>query len=380
MVSAMLKRAYIHIGLEKTGTSSLQLFLRFNEAVLRSNGFSYLCGNDKAYFDGNAHFPVAACHFPLCPDFISPAKFRPAKDVLGSLRHDVQTSEFNIIISCEHFSSRLFDRNALVAIREAMPERHIRIICYLRRQDEMALAAYSTAVRSGYREPFRLEGVEHTNPYFNYRAILELWGSVFGFRNIIVREFDRDKLVGRDIREDFLDLIGLPNRQFQLTEDLNESLDSRQVEMLRQINRYLTSFDCEEDRRAYDDAQLVRNFLEKMLPASDALGVMLSNSERETVMHRFEDTNRWVAETFANADFVLGWQEPRLHMTDRSRPSVVGTEDFARVVAACGLRILELQRTINAPVHSGARRATKIALLIFRRTVSWLSRVAGNGI
>jgi hypothetical protein len=341
-----LKRAFVHIGLEKTGTTALQIFLKSNEAVLRSRGFSYLCEDDKPYFERDAHFPLAGCNFAERPDFVSPAKFRPAEEVLESLRRDVVKSPYDVVISCEHLSSRVSDPEVASAILDALPDRDIRIVCYLRRQDEMALAAYSTSVRCGRREPFSIEEAHPGNRYFNYRAILEVWGSVGGVENITVREFDRRKLVGGDICQDFMALIGVLGAGFALGLDENPSLDSLRLEMLRQINCHLPAFSAGVERAAFDDAQEVRSLLEPLLPIGSAIGGLLGVAKRRKIMARFEDTNRWIAETLPNAGFVLGWQEPRGRTSDGLEPNPVSLADYARAVVSCGREILRLRRML----------------------------------
>jgi hypothetical protein len=99
----MVRQAYLHIGMEKTGTKALQVFLKTNEAVLQEKGFSYLCDDDSPYFQEVGHFPVAACFSPQCPEYVLPDKFRPAGEVLGTLRRDVAACDKDVILSCEHY-------------------------------------------------------------------------------------------------------------------------------------------------------------------------------------------------------------------------------------------------------------------------------------
>ena len=47
-----MKKAYIHIGLEKTGTTALQIFLGANKDALEKNNLIYLGDDSKAYFHG----------------------------------------------------------------------------------------------------------------------------------------------------------------------------------------------------------------------------------------------------------------------------------------------------------------------------------------
>lgn len=205
-LSAM-KTVYIHIGLEKTGTTTLQKFLTDNESVLRKKRFYYLCDDTKLYFEGIGHFPLAACFHVDSPKFISEEKFHSPAEVLRTLKFDINRCDGNVILSCEHLSSRLDKREYLESIRTSLPNQNIKIICYLRRQDEMALDAYSTMVCYGRVNPITIAEVIGCNSdYFDYKKICDLWASVFGHENVILREYKRSNFEGGDIRRDFLNL------------------------------------------------------------------------------------------------------------------------------------------------------------------------------
>lgn len=332
-----MKHVYLHIGLEKTGTTSLQVFLRANEVALRANGYSYLGDDTRPYSDTLGHFPIAASFFPECPDFVRPAKFRPAPDVLGELRKDVEQCPWNVILSCEHFSSRLKDTSALRLIRDALPNHNIKVVCYLRRQDDLALAAYSTAIKSGRRNPFDVRQVSANNWYYNFDRILSLWGEVFGSENIVVREYDRAQFAGGDVRRSFLDLLGIEHTDFRFLPDENISLDSLQVEVLRLVNSHLPNFDEDPDGHAL--ALKIRSTIIQHLPKGPPLATMLSESERGAIMHSFSDSNARLAGKLTGCSFVGDWKS--LLTGERSEPGQPTEVYLARTIATLGRRLFE---------------------------------------
>lgn len=336
-----MKHVYLHIGLEKTGTTSLQIFLKANESALRKSGFSYLCDDAKPYFQDTGHFPVAASFFPECPDFVVPAKFRPSTEVLGELSRDVQRCDQHVILSCEHFSSRLRDESALQAIREALPNRSVKVVCYLRRQDDFALAAYSTAVLSGRRRPFRVAQVATKHRYYNFHETLQLWSSVFGSDNILVREFDRKRFADGDIRRDFLGLLGIDEAGFEFGKDENMSLDARQVEALRLVNYFLPRYD-EGGPEAYALAMAIRGALIEHLPKGEPIGAMLNVARRNKIMQSFGPSNALMSSMFADCDFVADWQTIRSGL--RAGPISLTTKELARTIARLGRRLVESGR------------------------------------
>ncbi len=334
----IVKHVYLHIGLEKTGTTSLQVFLKTNESALRAKGFSYLCDDAKPYFQQIGHFPIAACFSPACPDYVLPTKFLPAPEVLGELRRDIVRCREHVILSCEHFSSRLREADALQSIRDALPDRSVKVICYLRRQDDFALAAYSTAVLSGRRKPFRADQVTAKQRYYNFRDTLELWGSVFGPENILVREFDRKRFVDGDIRRDFLGLLGIGDAGFSFGKDENLSLDAQQVQALRLVNLYLPRFD-EGGSEAYDLAMAIRRRLIEHLPKGDPLGAMLNVAKRRSLMQAFKASNDLMSGSFSDCNFVEDWQTVR--RGERTRPIAVTSRELAGTIAELGLQLVE---------------------------------------
>src|SRR4051794_24998255 len=101
----MTSRVYLHIGGEKTGTTSLQVFLARNAKHLDKQGFSYPSERDCVFFDHNvAHFPIAACLLRGAAEFVSEEKSRTLPLVLGALKRTIRRSGQITILSCEHFS------------------------------------------------------------------------------------------------------------------------------------------------------------------------------------------------------------------------------------------------------------------------------------
>ena len=335
-----MKHVYLHIGLEKTGTTSLQVFLRANEAALRANGYSYLGDDTRPYSDRLGHFPIAASFSSKCPEYIRPAKFRPATEVLGELRSDVEQCPWHVVLSCEHFSSRLKDASALRLIRDALPNRSIKVVCYLRRQDDLALAAYSTAIKTGRRQPFDVSQVTPKSWYFNFDKILSLWAEVFGPENIVVREYNRAQFAGGDVRHDFLTLLGIDPAGFQFLPDKNISMDAIQVDALRLVNSHLPTFGDDADGHAL--TLEIRSTIIKHLPKGPRLATMLSASERGAIMQSFSDSNARLAEKFAGCGFVGDWQS--VPLKDRSKPRQVTRVHLARTIASLGRRLFESER------------------------------------
>ena len=117
---------------------------------------------------------------------------------------------------------------------------HIDIVVYLRRQDEMLLAMYSTNVKTGRTSPFRvpLPAAGEWDRY-DYEKILGIWGAAFPEGRMSVRVFEREQLVDGDVVADFCETVGIRMQGLSTPAWKNVSFGSDALEYLRRLNRHL---------------------------------------------------------------------------------------------------------------------------------------------
>lgn len=241
-----MKTIFVHIGNEKTGTTTLQSFLTKNEKNLNRFDFTYLQNSKAPYFYRNAHFPIAASLFEECPTFLPKKKYQKEEKIFLKLKNDILNSKKNIILSCEHFSSRLESFEVVKKFSEHLKidGYNIKIIYYIRNQADLAVSSYFTSIFSGSVKKFNeyLMDVNTKNRYFNFLETLNLWSSFFGVENMIVKKYDARFLCCGDIRKDFLNVIGIKkNKEFSYGKNLNVSVSRRQIEILRILNMLFLS-------------------------------------------------------------------------------------------------------------------------------------------
>ena len=246
------KECTIHIGTEKTGTTSIQVFLASNREKLNDGGYFY--PQSLGY---ESHFKV----FPCC---LNDQKYDQLSEMI---LHNIQMDgadfrsylieEFekeiynvhssNLIVSSEHFQSRLTELSEIQRLRDFFVPycKNIRILVYLRRQDELYCSQYSTALRSG-EISLQIFPINESLDYYDYKELLEKYASVFGKENITVRIFDKKQLFENDIVKDFLNEIECKEtRFFTYPVKLNESLSSVAQKFLMLLNRVSPTFiDC----------------------------------------------------------------------------------------------------------------------------------------
>ena len=241
------KILYLHIGTEKTGSTTLQNFARVNHKALQAMGLHYPITQDgikihaalPAYASAVTGPPKLGRNYEIDgPESLE--RFRTDYEtVLGTgLR---QSGCQAMLLSNERLSAyirRPAEIARLQSLAHALAE-EVKIVIYLRDQPDMFLSAYSTGIKAG-RDAEMRPPVKSGTYYYDYEQIIAAWAGVFGQSAMIVRVFDRRELVGGDIIDDFLAAIGMATSAgFERTPDINTRLDGRTTQFLRLFNRYV---------------------------------------------------------------------------------------------------------------------------------------------
>jgi hypothetical protein len=245
------RRAIIHIGVEKTGTTSIQRFLAANRETLKARGCCYplslgrenhirLCGLAQS---PTPRFPTIHNILQISGpearnEFMARTK-RELDEEIGSLPASVDT----LIFSNEHLHSNLLEQEETENLRRIVGAYadEVRIVAYLRRQDELSVSLFSTRIKGGegWKNVFPpVDGPTSLPYYFDYDAILRNYATAFGEDNITPRLFSRQKLKDGDLVTDFLDAAGIPFHDSLIRiPRLNESLSRNALYVLSLLNR-----------------------------------------------------------------------------------------------------------------------------------------------
>lgn len=326
-------------------------------------GFTYTCDNNKAYFFDFAHFPLASFFFEERQDFVTEEKYISQSRAYDELLQEINSTENDIVISCEHFSSRIESLEQIEQIASFFPNMEKKIICYLRPQQHLMLAGYSTAIRSGRRDILSLDEVHPDFKYFNYIRYLDLWADVFGAENMIVKNYERDAFPGGDVRRDFLSILGIDQvDDFIFEPDSNVSLDAKQVESLRLINRFLPAFG-EASNADYDLGQQLRGIIEPHLPKGVPLKALVGLDEVHEVQERFAPVNAQIEERFLSPGALATWRSAATALSRASMPALSADavepspEDLAETIASLAQEIYRLRLEIGQASDTRAAEA-----------------------
>lgn len=248
-----LAECVIHIGTEKTGTSSIQRFLSANRQPLLSEGIVYpsRCG-----VEGGSQTA-----------FVAASQRRPWATRLGrglgvtssttqqALREDLSRNIAEctthaplgrLLISSEHFHSRMVEIDEIAALKKLLEPyvEGFRVIAYLRRQDRLAVSSFSTKIKAGAVNPMIFpelaENGDHLH-YFDYLRLYEKWSAVFGTKSIILKIFDRREFEAGDLLADFASTVGFRLNGKVRFGRANESIDQHGLDFLLQANKLMAS-------------------------------------------------------------------------------------------------------------------------------------------
>jgi len=295
-----MKNIVLHIGTEKTATTSLQSFFSMNQATLKGMGIWYPCSEKLDYCHRNAHFPLAASVHGECPDFIVPGKYFEPNILFSKLFDDFkERPERTLLLSAEHFSSRCSKPERLSRLGEIFDGHNVQVVVYLRPQHELLLSAYSTFLKSGGKKTLEEVSTQQwLRPgaiYFNYLRMLERWWGMFGKERITVRIFQKQQFSGGDIYTDFLSVLGVDWQEtLFIPERQNPPICKELADFLYIANQHFPNFN-EDDRKGWELGQRFRAEITPLFPRGRPLKYLLPDELKADTKAFFADYNAELA-------------------------------------------------------------------------------------
>lgn len=244
----MAPTIFLHIGLNKTGTTAIQKFFTQNREDLQRHRLLYpVTGASR-----RAHYQVSAAlgFLPAAKrkttDVVSPPELRRA------LEEEISSSSAEAVL----LSSEMFTRQMpLQPVRELFSGYPVKIVVYLRRHDHWWESVYNQAVKTVTNPPWG-SGIDEFLAFrrsgkggFRYFGdLVDHWATTFGKENIIVRPYEREQNQP-NIVVDILRAIGYGHVATDIPvepEHINQSLSSAALERIDQYQRS----DLDDDTRA----------------------------------------------------------------------------------------------------------------------------------
>ncbi len=313
-------KCFLHIGTEKTATTTLQNFLNLNRENLLSQGYLY---TKSAGPINNRLVPLLAYNCNSRDDLTKTLGIITSDDlklhqdnVFNQLSKELNAyfkpsgSGINtVVFSSEHIQSRLRKIEDIQRLKEVLNQlglTDISVVVYLRNPPEIANSLYSTAIKGG-----SVDCLPPPPTDFYYRNVchhqntLEKYSAVFGDSAVIPRIFHQDEFKNGSIISDFTDVIGIADhRDYIIPDNKNESLSITGIELLRRINKSVPKFI--ENKPNSVRANLTHYF-EKHF--SDGKYVM-PRDLYERYDEAFKESNEWVRNKyFPNKQTLFPYKE-----------------------------------------------------------------------
>lgn len=301
---------WLHIGLIKTGTTTLQGALAQNRALLSQTGLFY-----PQSPGGNNHIDLAlyASNGPGVRNLVRTSQTANVRKLKGNspttadgqarfrdilarrLAEEVATcGAQQVILSNEHLSARLHQPQEIQRLHDLLQPMFssIRVVIYLRHQPDLYLSAISTMVKGG-GEPRPPPTTPEESKRYNFELLLDRWAAVFGQDAMHVRLFGKGLLQDDDILSDFFHVLGraVPAGLVR-PEWKNPRLDRAAMRFLELFHQHVpkqTSFQNNADHG--DIVQLL-----EMLPADQPF--CLRPAQMQRIADAFEDSNARVARKY----------------------------------------------------------------------------------
>ncbi|MBU2937404.1 MULTISPECIES: hypothetical protein [Pacificibacter] len=299
-------KCLLHIGTEKTGSTSIQSFVTSNRASLSRQGIK-VCetlgvGNNRAlaaYFQGRLDDLSRRNKIKTLEE--QKVYFGP---VLKELLDEIEMARENhevFLISSEHLHSRLTSYEQINELQEFLAPlfQSIQVFGYFREQASLLKSNYSTWVEGGGGTMSLTEFSQEAtlgNPYYDYSTLAKMWTSAFGSGAFCARLYKRSALHKGDVRQDFaIEALGI--RDFSdltfIETEANRSLGSIGIIIARGLNLLLPQFWLGGRRNRFRDGIMRLAILSGLARIG-----RLEFLQATEVQDRFEQTNLLFSKNF----------------------------------------------------------------------------------
>lgn len=337
----------LHIGWLKTGSTAIQQFLHANrDAILQRTGILY----PGAGVHTVAHHLAAwSLQEPLAHAWAKEIGFKSTpEEVFGEIFREAQQARAkSLIVSSEVFCQTSFYRISRLAGMLAGHE--VRVIAYLRRQDDYVESAYKQVVRGHVRfakkfQHFAAKQLSHGR--LDYEGRFLEWETQFPGVAITIRPYERERFPDRNVVLDFLRVAGIPadaGWDFSST-DANLSLSAQSTRALAWINANVPLAAPEHERvvealRAVEAAE------------GDTSRTLFTCAGRSALMRSLDESNRRLFRRYgAEDDAFASWEQPAEPQSAEAASGSNGAENA--MLKRIGRVVGELARRPQAGVSA----------------------------
>ncbi len=290
---------YLHFGLPKTGTTSIQRFMSENRDKLADMGICYPLFDFRYRGRGKYRNLI----FLTAPSVDSPPqskeKLREEKNKIHQTISELAETYPKILLSDESVWNRIAPDTHRWKSMKRFADKHqmnVKIIVYVRTQDQFVESLWRQKCKMEFEtpswDPYSYISIKNLDYYKTLNTI----ANVYGKENIIVRRFGKEYFGGsaHNLISDFLDILGL-----ELTDDFvipdvrrNLTLRASYIDLRRRL--------MEHPNYDHDTDKYIRGIFSRC-ERMGTLGpdaTMFTPEQRKAFMAQFAESNQLVADEF----------------------------------------------------------------------------------
>lgn len=291
----MKKNLYIHIGMPKTGGTTIRTLIKENENLLL----------EKGIVQTRLHSIILNTHFDRIPRYTLKNEYKELSKIhLEEFYNKYKDNKkiHTYLINDDFFTNKgilskddiRYLANMIKSIFQEQ-EFNIKLIVYLRRQDYWVESLYINYVRVFYDKNFKdFIKFFQENDYLDYSKLLDIYAAEFGKSNLIVEIFDNLKKENSNnpLWESYLskincidsELVKLGHNAF-----LNQKISYELIEFKKVLNSYLT----DDEKWFYYSKlnQIAKDF-------NNTSYTYFSKRSREKLLTECLESNKYIAKKY----------------------------------------------------------------------------------
>ena len=329
----MTRRAVVHIGTFKTGSTSIQAFLDTNAERLLNQGVYIPKSLGSPNHHGLAIYSLSHREttglirlYGLQDRQLREARRAEIAEALNSELETLAPAIETVVFSNEHLSglNTTLEMEQLKSLLSAHFDK-IEIVVYLRRQDQRIISDYTQKVRDGFSKPLDLQNYKPSEG-LDLTAFLDKWASVFGADAIKPRIFSRTEFINGDLIDDFAATAGIAiDESFAKPEVENVGLTHEAIHFLRAFNEHVPLY---VDGHRNPLRHRLLPYLSEDFPG---VGLKVTRPEVEKLLNSVEATNSTAGEKYFGRPELFSKE---LQRYAEEAPADLTFEDAVKIAAA----------------------------------------------
>lgn len=335
------RKLTLHIGTEKTGSTSIQKFIKTNQKLLSESGIKI-----PRTLGDEIHYKLQLMSNPdeFQDDFLRNLglhqDMKKRKNTIAQWRKDF-TNEINNskarnwIISCETLHSRLTTRTEIDRLKDILEPlfEEINILVYLRNPVELMTSRANEYVKSGFILELPKPAEQKGFDIYNHELTIKTWRNRIGKGEFIPRLFDRSFLTNNDIIDDFCSCCKIDRSKMIDVPRQNTSMPYYCTKLISEVNRYVP--------RRWVNGTLIKSrwelvsLMRKVLKSGSAL--QAEGKIIETYQKYYQASNEWVRKEFF-PDRQKLYEENCAQNINKEELSHVQFEEIGKLIATIWMR------------------------------------------